>query len=142
MHGSVGASDRPDVFCYSGALTLSTLFHLWDRLKLTFETSKPDSIAVHYGNSSKTLAEGSGSAHDDISIPLYLLPYQLQCVSVKHQGRYGSDPKVPYSLYAELEFWPVFPILLSAGLTLLFTAPTLSRLVELSYNGFLNYDRI
>lgn len=127
------ADSRPNVLCYSGPLTLATLFHIWDRLKFTFETTQPDFLSVHYGNSSRVVVGGQGSVHDDVSSPLYLRPYEIQCVGVEHAGGYRTPVEVKYHLHAQLEFWPVYPVLLAAGLTLLFTAPALSR----SANTFL-----
>ncbi len=128
LHGSVSVDGRPDVFCYSGALNPTTLFHLWDHLKLTLETSQRNLLSVHYGNSSRVVVEGFGSEHDSPS-PLYLRPYELQCVGVEYEG-HGSLQAVQYTLHAQLELWPVYPVLLAAGLTLLFAAPSLSKSVH------------
>ena len=132
LHKVLQPRSKPIIFCYDSVLSFETSVHFWDSLDISFITSKPEQLEVHYGNSSHEIFS---AAHHNASTPLRLIPFGIHCVGVRYSMEtFGDDEDIPFDLDAKLVFWYWNPILLCIGLALLHLAPRMSRLINI-YNG-------
>lgn len=129
LHSSLCCSCKPEVICYEGYLSVDQLVHLWDSVHLHIKTTRPATLELAYGNSS--LAALSGHApRQNVSAPLTFSPYGTHCVALIRLGCAsggGGADVTSYSIDTKLELFPLYPIGMAIGLSLLMTAPTLSR---------------
>ena len=87
-----------------------------------------DYITILFSNTSVDIEEAGDKlthldAFNGTTFSHHAKPYGVKCVGVMYNGR----DWVNYKVYADLEFMWRFPILLAAGMFLLFNARTMSR---------------
>ena len=139
LHGSAPVIKPSVIFCYQGFATnsLPLLSHSWQGLQLSIEAASSKYLTLVYSNTSSGVIVDARSTVDydapqsvNVSSMSPFNPYRLVCFGVK---RVGSGESVDFSLSAKLVFLYHFPVLLFAGLFLLFAAHRLSRNVTLFY---------